>query len=117
VRYTDPVAITDRSSPVPMPRTAEDVVTDLHALLAAAQVPGPYLLVAHSLGGLFARLYAQSYPDQVRSLFFVDAFPALRPQTTHIVATGSDHYIQVHQPDLVMAITELLIERSAQSSR
>src|SRR5690349_10969560 len=44
LRYTNPVAITDRSSPAPMPRTAKDVVSDLHALLAAAQVPGPYVL-------------------------------------------------------------------------
>ena len=42
-----------------MPRTAGQVVDDLHALLTAAAVPGPYLLVAHSLGGLFARLYTQ----------------------------------------------------------
>ena len=79
LRYSNPVAITDRSSPVPMPRTAKDVVSDLHALLTAAQVPGPYVLVAHSLGGLFARLYAQTYPDQVRALLFLDSFPVEIP--------------------------------------
>ena len=73
--YTDPPRITDRSSPVRMPRTAQDVTSDLHALLGAAEVPGPYILVAHSLGGLFVRLYAQTYPDQVRGLVLVDAFP------------------------------------------
>ena len=62
-----------------MPRTAQDVTSDLHALLAAAQVPGPYILVAHSLGGLFVRLYAQTYPDQVRGLVLVDVFPAELP--------------------------------------
>jgi Alpha/beta hydrolase family len=73
--YNDPPRITDRSSPVPMPRTAQDVTSDLHALLGAAQVPGPYILVAHSLGGLFMRLYAQSYPDQVRGLCWSTLFP------------------------------------------
>jgi alpha/beta hydrolase fold len=62
-----------------MPRTAQDVVGDLHALLTAADVPGPYVLVAHSLGGLFGRLYAQTYPDQVRALLFVDSFPVEIP--------------------------------------
>jgi pimeloyl-ACP methyl ester carboxylesterase len=77
--YTDPPRITDRSSPVRMPRTAQDVTSDLHALLGAAEVPGPYILVAHSLGGLFVRLCAQTYPDQVRGLVLVDAFPVELP--------------------------------------
>jgi pimeloyl-ACP methyl ester carboxylesterase len=201
LRYTDPPSITDRSSPAAMPRTARDVVNDLHALLAAADVRGPYVLVAHSLGGLFGRLYAQTHPGDVKALLFVDSFPvevpalmgadwpayrqllnsplpqfasaptfevvdidksvaqvaaaqpfppvptavltktepfpifpsgstglsakveqvwtaaarnlvALRPQTPHTMATGSDHYIQVHQPDLVAETTNLLIQRS-----
>ncbi|MGC2567292.1 MAG: alpha/beta hydrolase [Mycobacterium sp.] len=74
LRYPDPPGISDRSSPAPMPRTAHDVVDDLHALLAAAHVPGPYILVGHSLGGVFARLYAQTHPDEVRAVVFVDAF-------------------------------------------
>lgn len=79
LRYTEPPSVTERSSPVSMPRTAQDVVGDLHALLTAADVPGPYVLVAHSLGGLFGRLYAQTYPDQVRALLFVDSFPVEIP--------------------------------------
>jgi len=63
-----------RSDPVPMPRTAQDVVTDLHALLHAANIPGPYVLVGHSLGGLFVRLYASTYPDDVAGMVLVDAF-------------------------------------------
>ncbi|SEF11319.1 Pimeloyl-ACP methyl ester carboxylesterase [Rhizobiales bacterium GAS191] len=203
ILYTNPPRITDRSSPVQMPRTAQDVTSDLHALLGAAQVPGPYILVAHSLGGLFVRLYAQTYPDQVRGLVLVDAFPAelpalfgsqwpayrqvlnnplpqfasnpdfeqidvdasitqiekapalrrmplvvltktepfgrppslvgfafadlerfwpeaaqdlvkLEPDAPHIFATGSDHYIQVHQPDLVIQSIRLVIERAKQ---
>src|SRR5262245_3328102 len=64
-----------RSDPVPMPRTAEDIVADLDALLRAAEVPGPYVLVGHSLGGLFARLYASDQPEAVAGLVLVDAYP------------------------------------------
>ena len=62
-----------RSDAAAMPRTAMDVVEDLHALLQAAAVPGPYVLVGHSFGGLFVRLYAASYPEEVRGLVLVDA--------------------------------------------
>jgi pimeloyl-ACP methyl ester carboxylesterase len=62
-----------RSDPVPQPRAAEDTVADLHALLRAAQVPGPYVLAGHSLGGLYVRLYAATYPDEVVGVVLVDA--------------------------------------------
>jgi pimeloyl-ACP methyl ester carboxylesterase len=62
-----------RSDPVPQPRTAADQVAELHALLRAAPVSGPYLLVGHSLGGLVARLYASTHPRQVAGLVQVDA--------------------------------------------
>jgi pimeloyl-ACP methyl ester carboxylesterase len=62
-----------RSDPVPQPRAARDTVADLHALLQAARVPGPYVLVGHSLGGLYARLYAATYPDEVAGMVLVDA--------------------------------------------
>ena len=62
-----------RSDPVPMPRTAADAVDDLHALLGAAAIPGPYVLAAHSFGGIIVRLYAATYPDEVVGLVLVDA--------------------------------------------
>jgi pimeloyl-ACP methyl ester carboxylesterase len=62
-----------RSDPVPMPRSAGSVVADLHALLDAAGEPGPYVLVGHSLGGLFVRLYTATYPDDVAGMVLVDA--------------------------------------------
>ena len=199
--YSDPPRITDRTAPVHMPRTAADVVSELHALLAAAHVPGPYILAGHSLGGLFTLLYAQTYPTDVKGLVLVDAFPAtlprlfgpqwpgyrrlldnplpafatnpdferidigasvaqigkasllrrvplvvltkgepfahppgavgpvlrelerwwpiaakslvqLEPDTPQVIANGSDHYIQIHQPDLVTLAIRLTIERA-----
>jgi len=70
----DGTLIPSRSDPVPMPRAVESVVADLHALLHAAHVPGPYVLAAHSFGGLLARLYAATYPDEVVGLVLVDAW-------------------------------------------
>jgi pimeloyl-ACP methyl ester carboxylesterase len=69
-----------RSDPVSMPRTAEAVAYELHDLLDAARIEGPYVLVAHSLGGLFARLYASTYPNDVAGLVLVDAWPEAMPK-------------------------------------
>jgi pimeloyl-ACP methyl ester carboxylesterase len=208
LRYVDGTPLTTRSTPVPQPRTAQDVVAELHTVLQKARVPGPYVLVGHSLGGLFVLLYARTYPAHVRGIVFDDAlsptvpatfgplwpayrdgllnpplaqaslpslrspqaeridldasaaqvlqapplpamplvvltktesfagldastappgvtadqvnqlfeqaqdyFVALAPATPHIIATGSDHYIQFSRPDLVVHATELVLGR------
>ena len=63
------------SDAAPTPRTGADVVADLHALLAAAEVPGPYVMVGLSIGGLFARLYASTYPDEVVGMVLLETLP------------------------------------------
>jgi pimeloyl-ACP methyl ester carboxylesterase len=68
-----------RSDSAPVPRTAQDVVADLHALLAAAKVPGPYVLVGHSAGGLFVQLYARTFPDQVVGVVAMNPVPPAHP--------------------------------------
>ena len=62
-----------RSDEVREPVTIADGVADLHALLAAGLVPGPYVLAGHSMGGLIGRLFASQYGDEVAGLVLVDA--------------------------------------------
>lgn len=61
------------SEPGPTPRTLQQEVLELHALLEKAKVPGPFVLVGHSLGGLAARLYADRYSAAVMGVVLVDA--------------------------------------------
>jgi pimeloyl-ACP methyl ester carboxylesterase len=202
IRYTSPAELTTRSTPVRMPRSLTSMVADLHALLMRAHVPGPYVLVGHSYGGLIVRLFAQTFPSQTAGLVFVDAFGVnikslfgphlwpryvkllnhpgtpldhqpgfetvnvdraiaaiqdarplprvplavisktepfatapgvprallirleqawpkvqallvgLEPQTPHVLATGSDHYVQIHDPDLTASIVRLILDRA-----
>jgi pimeloyl-ACP methyl ester carboxylesterase len=200
VRYTNPPALTARSTPVTGTRALPDMVRDLDKVLTAGHVPGPYLLVGHSFGGMVTRLYAQQHPERTSGLVFVDSFgtnikplfgtdwaayvrllnhpgtpfdndpafenvdidgavaavdragplpkvplavlsktepfaaPArtpkplltglerawprvqqtlveLVPQTPHFLATGSDHYVQVHDPDLTISAIRLVVGR------
>ena len=69
--YDRPDSPGSRSDPVPQ-RTAEEVVADLRTMLAAAGEPGPFVLVGHSLGGLYVQLFAYQHPNEVAGLVLVD---------------------------------------------
>jgi pimeloyl-ACP methyl ester carboxylesterase len=55
---------------------AEAADRELSGLLAQTGVPGPYLLLGHSVGGLYAEYYAARHPDQVSGLILEDSRPA-----------------------------------------
>jgi pimeloyl-ACP methyl ester carboxylesterase len=64
---------TGYSDPLPLPRPAAAVATELHELLRAQNVAAPYVLVAHSLGGFYAHRFAQLYSQEVAGLVWLDA--------------------------------------------
>jgi pimeloyl-ACP methyl ester carboxylesterase len=45
---------------------------DLHALLQAAHIKPPYVLVGHSMAAMNVRVYADKYPDDVAGMVLVD---------------------------------------------
>jgi len=55
------------------PQTANSKAEALHTLLVNAEIPGPYVLVGHSLGGLIGRIYTHNYPDEVPGVILVDS--------------------------------------------
>jgi pimeloyl-ACP methyl ester carboxylesterase len=61
------------SDPSPQPRTPRQIAGELHQLLINAGIAGPYVLVGHSLGGKYVRLFALDHPDQVVGMVLVDA--------------------------------------------
>jgi hypothetical protein len=61
-----------KSDPAPKPRTSQDMVDDLHAMLTNGQIPGPYLLVGHSMGGFNVLIFANQYPQDVAGIVLVD---------------------------------------------
>jgi len=61
------------SDPAPTPRTAQHVVDDLAALLAASGEEAPFVLVGFSFGGLTSQMYAAAHPDDVAGLVLVES--------------------------------------------
>lgn len=61
------------SDPASGSRTIDNRAADLHALLVAANVPVPYVLVGHSYGGYIVRRFAAIYPANVGGVVLVDA--------------------------------------------
>jgi pimeloyl-ACP methyl ester carboxylesterase len=55
------------------PRAIPEVVGELHSLLVGMEIPRPFILVGHSLGGLYAQYFARRYPGEVGGLVLVDA--------------------------------------------
>jgi pimeloyl-ACP methyl ester carboxylesterase len=56
----------------PMPRTADRIVDELHAMLERAAIPPPYVLVGHSFGGLTMPLFAARFPEKIAGMVLVD---------------------------------------------
>ena len=54
-----------QSGPAPRPHTNRRMAEELHALLLAAGLNGPYVLVGHSMGGVNVRLFASEHPDDM----------------------------------------------------
>jgi pimeloyl-ACP methyl ester carboxylesterase len=118
---------------VELPRTSAQVTDELRELLRTAGVPAPYLLVGHSLGGLYARHYAQRFPDEVAALLLLDPahedYNAYMPQQLNEMRNAwdpdqalpdelPDELIQLYRglfeqemADWPESIRELLIER------
>jgi hypothetical protein len=67
----------------------------------------PFAQPPSSVGFSFAEL-ERLWPEGAQELV------KLEPDTPHIFATGSDHYIQIHQPDLVIQSIRFVIERTKQ---
>ena len=60
------------------PVTIDDDVADLHALLSAARIPPPYVVVAEGVGVWFAGAYLGAFPDEVAGAVFTDAVSPTR---------------------------------------
>jgi pimeloyl-ACP methyl ester carboxylesterase len=80
------------------------MMTDLHTLLHRGNVPGPYVLAGHSFGGLYVRIFAARYPDEVAGMVLIDSTGASLPASNSAQSWG---------PDDILARASVLASTSA----
>jgi pimeloyl-ACP methyl ester carboxylesterase len=76
------------SDPGPSPRDGNRVTDELHALLQSAGVTPPFVMVAHSVGGVLARIYDRRFPGEIAGFVFVDS--AHPEQQQRLPQNGND---------------------------
>lgn len=76
----------------PKPRSAKQIASELHTALEKAGIKPPYVLVGHSLGGIFVRVFADMFPKEVVGMVLID--PSQE---------SFDEWIRKSQPDRLKA--------------
>jgi pimeloyl-ACP methyl ester carboxylesterase len=62
-----------KSDKLVAPHTADEIVGDIHSLLQAVPIPPPYIMVGHSIGGIYVRKFAALYPAEVLGIVLLDS--------------------------------------------
>lgn len=55
------------------PRNAQQIAEELHTLLKNAEIKPPFILVGHSIGGIYTQMYSSLFPDEVAGMVLVDS--------------------------------------------
>jgi pimeloyl-ACP methyl ester carboxylesterase len=97
------------SEPGPLPRNAERFARELHALLSGAGVPGPYVLVGHSMGGLAVRVFAHDYAAEMAGVVLIESMsPSGAKPSTSATSTQTDSHSIVDSAITLPARTGVL---------
>ena len=76
--------------------TAEYVVECSRKALESAGIEAPYILLAHSLGGVYAEYWFNKYPDEVEGVLLLDTvFPG--DKTKSVPADGSEKLLTAYE--------------------
>jgi pimeloyl-ACP methyl ester carboxylesterase len=83
------------SEPDPETQSLARTVLNLHTLLENANIEGPYVLVGHSIGGIYVRQFAAAYPQEVLGMVLVDAGNPFQYDRHPEMLAENESYLQV----------------------
>lgn len=99
------------SEPTETPQDGTRVATDLHTLLHAANVPGPYVLAGHSFGGLYVLTFAAHYPHEVAGLVLIDSTSPTSPASPNRSSSAGSSDVVTRGSSLVSIAARLGLGR------
>lgn len=82
-----------RSPQTDRPRDATTISDEIRMMLSALSMPAPYLLVGHSLGGVYAQVFARRFPSETAGLVLVDT--TLPGQTRYLRTSAAAQFATV----------------------
>ncbi|QRY60303.1 alpha/beta fold hydrolase [Sphingobacterium siyangense] len=100
------------SDPDPSLKSDQDVVDKLHLILSSLEIKPPYLLVGHSLGGAFVRLFAAKYPDEIAGLVLIDPTDFMLTKTEDAIATKTSNSQIGYQQLWVKMLSDMISDKN-----
>ncbi|MCX7123019.1 MAG: alpha/beta fold hydrolase [Gammaproteobacteria bacterium] len=76
--------------------SAQQIVDHLHSLLQKEHLQPPYILVGHSLGGLYLQLFAREYPKEVAGMVLVDSMSPWQTQIDPLPPITASYYAEAN---------------------
>ena len=98
------------SAPANGPRDAASAVAELRAELQRREIPPPYVLVGHSLGGLYMQYFAREFANEVSGLLLVDSTHWNEQLPSTLGATSA------YQPQMMFLYISLIMRRELADS-
>lgn len=100
-------------------RTVENIVEETRAALQQSNIKGPYILMPHSISGIYSMYYANRYPDEVKAIIGIDstlpqmmeyfgesAFPTMPNYMSYLAPSGIARFMVYFQPNEVLPHAE-----------
>ena len=102
-------------------RTVENIVEEIRTALQSANIEGPYILMPHSISGIYSMYYANEYSDEVKAVIAIDPTlpgfnhsPHTKPNVTdsqampqfHLAPTGIARLAFLLAPDVFFSSAE-----------
>ena len=99
-------------------RTVENIVEEIRTTLEKLNIQGPYILMPHSISGIYSMYYSYTYPDEIKAVigidptlpkaleYFGETAPTMPKYLSYVAPTGIARLVSYLIPDNILPITE-----------
>lgn len=99
-------------------RTVENIVEEIRTALKKSNIEGPYILMPHSISGIYSMYYAHEYPEEIKAVigidftlpqalgYFNESAPKMPEYMKYVAPTGIARLVSYMSPDDVLPIAD-----------